>query len=71
MQGGINLKNIITGDNKDDNWNECHDCGKPLYLGKHSDFVGPEYSPTLVDEKLKCKDCTSQKGGYRRNYFLR
>ena len=51
----------FTDESEIDNWTECHDCGKPLYLGKYSDYVGEEYFPTLIDEKWYCSDCAEEK----------
>ena len=60
----------FTDESEIDNWTDCYDCGKPLYLGKYSDYVGKEYFPTLIDEKWYCNDCAEERkvmsGGYRR-----
>jgi len=68
----------FTDESEVDNWTECHDCGKSLYLGKYSDYVGEEYFPTLIDEKWYCSDCTEErkklskkKGGFRKKTFRR
>ena len=60
----------FTDESEIDNWTDCYDCGKPLYLGKYSDYVGEEYFPTLINEKWYCNDCAEERkvmsGGYRR-----
>jgi len=43
-----------------ENWLECHDCGKPIYLGEHSDFVGEDYWPEKIDGKWKCPNCSKE-----------
>ena len=53
MEGKITLNPDDIVDNMDPftdpkeakNWVDCWDCGKPLYLGQYSNFVGPEYLP--------------------------
>ena len=35
----------FTDPKEKENWVDCWDCGKPLYLGQYSNFVGPEYLP--------------------------
>ena len=53
MEGKITLNPDDIVDNMDpftdpkeaENWVDCWDCGKPLYLGQYSNFVGPEYLP--------------------------
>ena len=44
-------------ESEQENWSECHDCGNPLYLGEHVDFVGEEYIGIEDDDILKCKYC--------------
>ena len=65
----------FTDESEVDNWTECYDCGKPLYLGKYSDYVGEEYFPTLIDEKWYCSDCAEERkvmrGGFRKKTFRR
>ena len=53
MEGKITLNPGDIVDNMDpftdpeeaENWVDCWDCGKPLYLGKYSNFVDQEYLP--------------------------
>ena len=68
----------FTDESEIDNWTECYNCEKPLYLGKYSDYVGEEYFPTLIDKKWYCNDCTEErkklskkKGGFRKKTFRR
>ena len=41
----VDYMDPFTDPEEAENWVDCWDCGKPLYLGKYSNFVDQEYLP--------------------------